>query len=81
MECQRQEPVTLTIPGLYVFFCDIHVYMFAAVIVDDPLTPELDLGKTVDLPSVTTNGIARLPTYSNLALRLVPHVLHLYQSQ
>jgi plastocyanin/6-phosphogluconolactonase (cycloisomerase 2 family) len=71
------EPVTLTIPGLYVFFCDIHVYMFAAVIVDDPLTPELDLGKTVDLPSVTTNGIARLPTYSNLALRLV-HTFFIY---
>lgn len=63
--------VTLTTPGLYVFFCDIHVYMFAAVIVDDPATVGLDLGKTVDLPTVTATGITGLPTASNLALRLV----------
>ncbi len=69
--------VTLKDPGLYVFFCDIHVYMFAAVIVDDPTTPGLDLGKTVDLPSVTTNGIAGLPTASDLALRLV-HTVFIY---
>jgi DNA-binding beta-propeller fold protein YncE len=60
-------PVTLMTPGLYVFYCDIHPYMFAAVIVDDPLTPELDLGKTIDLIS----GITKLPTASDLALRLV----------
>ena len=73
-------PVTvqLTKPGLYVFFCDIHPYMFAAVIVDDPSTPELDLGKTVDLPHVSPggltaspNGITKLPTLSDLVLRLV----------
>ena len=39
--------VTLNEPGLYVFICDIHVYMFAGVIVDDPTTPELDLGKKI----------------------------------
>ncbi len=61
--------VTLKDPGLYVFFCDIHPYMFAAVIVDDPKTPELDLGKTVDMPRVL--GITGLPTASDLALRLV----------
>ena len=37
--------VTQTTPGLYVFFCDIHVYMFAAVIVDDPLHRGSILGK------------------------------------
>ncbi len=59
--------VTLNDYGLYVFYCDIHPYMFAAVIVDDPSTPELDLGKTIDL----INGITKLPTASDLALRLV----------
>src|SRR5215472_7216069 len=39
--------VTLTTPGLYVFTCKIHPYMFAAVIVDDPATPGLDLGESV----------------------------------
>ena len=63
--------VTLQNPGLYVFFCDIHVYMFSAVIVDDPATPELDLGRTVSLPRVTAGGITALPTASDLALRLV----------
>ena len=63
--------VTLQDPGLYVFFCDIHVYMFAAVIVDDPSTPQLDLGHTVDLPRVTPGGISALPTASDLALKLV----------
>jgi DNA-binding beta-propeller fold protein YncE len=70
--------VTLNTPGLYVFFCDIHPYMFAAVIVDDPATVGFDLGKTVDLPHVSPGGIAAapngvqgLPTASNLVLRLV----------
>ena len=63
--------VTLKDPGLYVFFCDIHPYMFAAVIVDDPKTSQLDLGKTVSLPSVLSGGINALPTASDLALRLV----------
>ena len=70
-------PVTVQLkkPGLYVFFCDIHPYMFAAVIVDDPNTPSkgvlgLDLGTTVDLPHVTAGGLT-LPTASDLVLRLV----------
>ena len=64
--------VTLTTPGLYVFFCDIHPYMFAAVIVDDPATKTgFDLGATVDLPHVTAGGLADLATTSDLVLRLV----------
>ncbi len=69
--------VKLNTPGLYVFICDIHVYMFATVIVDDPSTAVdhadnlvpglgLDLGKTITL----VNGIT-VPTASDLALRLV----------
>lgn len=63
--------VTLTNPGLYVFICDIHVYMFAAVIVDDPKTKVngglgLDLGRQITL----LNGIT-VPTYSDLAVRLL----------
>jgi hypothetical protein len=60
--------------GLHVFFCDIHPYMFATVIVVDPALPSplpLDLGKTLDLPRVTSAGIKGLPTASDLALRLV----------
>ncbi|MEO8340212.1 MAG: copper oxidase [Nitrospirota bacterium] len=63
--------VTLKDPGLYVFICDIHVYMFAAVIVDDPKTKVngglgLDLGRQITL----LNGIT-VPTYSDLAVRLL----------
>lgn len=63
--------VTLRDPGLYVFICDIHVYMFAAVIVDDPKTKVngglgLDLGRQITL----LNGIT-VPTYSDLAVRLL----------
>ncbi|MEO8046407.1 MAG: hypothetical protein ABI684_03910, partial [Nitrospirota bacterium] len=63
--------VKLNTPGLYVFICDIHVYMFATVIVDDPATHVngglgLDLGKKITL----VNGI-EIPTASDLALRLV----------
>ncbi len=69
--------IKLETPGLYVFICDIHVYMFATVIVDDPDTfvdsPDnlvpglgLDLGQSITL----VNGIT-VPTASDLALRLV----------
>ncbi|MBS0166815.1 MAG: hypothetical protein JSR29_12090 [Nitrospira sp.] len=63
--------VTLTDPGLYVFICDIHPYMFSAVIVDDPKTKVngglgLDLGRKISL----VNGIT-VPTYSDLAIRLL----------
>ncbi len=60
--------VTLTEPGLYVFICDIHVYMFAAVIVDNPDTPGLDLGKKIKLAD-DKDGNYTVPTYSDLAVR------------
>ena len=66
--------VTLTNPGLYVFFCDIHPYMFAAVIVVDHIKNRvfpLDLGKTVDLHKIVAETLPGLPTASDLALRLV----------
>jgi DNA-binding beta-propeller fold protein YncE/plastocyanin len=56
----------LITPGLYVFLCKLHPFMLAATIVDDPATPELDLGKTVTLSTGAT-----IPTASDLALRLV----------
>lgn len=66
--------VTLTEPGLYVFICDIHVYMFAGVIVDDPATPgHFDLGKKITLVAGPGPGNAPLPfpTFSDLAVRLL----------
>lgn len=60
------DEVTLTTPGLYVFTCSIHPYMFGAVIVDDPNTPGLDLGNSITL----VNGIT-VPTSSDLATRLL----------
>jgi DNA-binding beta-propeller fold protein YncE len=60
------EQVHLTTPGLYVFVCELHPFMLGAVIVDNPATPELDLGKTITL----INGVT-IPTASDLALRLV----------
>jgi YVTN family beta-propeller protein len=56
----------LQTPGLYVFTCKIHPYMFAAVINDDPATTGLDLGENVSL----VNGIT-VPTSSDLATRLL----------
>jgi YVTN family beta-propeller protein len=60
------DSVTLTTPGLYVFTCGIHPYMFGAVIVDDPRTTGLDLGHSISL----INGIT-VPTSSDLATRLL----------
>ena len=60
------DDVTLTTPGLYVFFCSIHPYMFGAVIVDDPKTTGLDLGSSISL----INGIT-VPSSSDLATRLL----------
>jgi DNA-binding beta-propeller fold protein YncE len=67
--------------GLHVFFCDIHPYMFATVIVVDPTIPTgtlsplgpepLNLGKTVDLHKIVAETLPGLPTASDLALRLV----------
>jgi len=65
--------VKLTNAGLYVFFCDIHPYMFATVIVVDPDKPlfPLELGTTVDLHKIVAETLPGLPTASDLALRLV----------
>jgi YVTN family beta-propeller protein len=60
------DDVMLHTPGLYVFTCKIHPYMFGAVIVDDPNTPGLDLGESISL----VNGIT-VPTSSDLATRLL----------
>ena len=60
------DTVTLHTPGLYVFTCKIHPYMFGAVIVDNPATTGLDLGETITL----VNGIT-VPTSSDLATRLL----------
>ncbi|MDR4514396.1 multicopper oxidase domain-containing protein [Nitrosomonas sp.] len=59
--------VQLNTPGLYVFTCKIHPYMFGAIIVDDPNTQGLDLGEAIDL----VTGIQGLPTTSDLATRLL----------
>ncbi len=58
--------VTLTTPGLYVFTCKIHPYMFAAIIVDDPNTEGLDLGDSLTLITGVT-----VPSSSDLATRLL----------
>lgn len=60
------DDVTLTTPGLYVFTCSIHPFMFGAVIVDDPDTAGLDLGSSLSL----INGIT-VPSSSDLATRLL----------
>ena len=60
------DQVVLHTPGLYVFTCKIHPYMFGAVIVDDPATQGLDLGESITL----VNGIT-VPTSSDLATRLL----------
>jgi DNA-binding beta-propeller fold protein YncE len=41
--------VELEKPGLYVFTCKIHPYMFGGMIVDDPKTKALDLGDKLTL--------------------------------
>ena len=49
------EEVRVTTPGLYVFLCKLHPFMLGGVIVDDPATPELDLGKTLTLMNGATS--------------------------
>lgn len=60
------DSLTLTTPGLCVFTCSIHPYMFGAVIVDNPHTTGLDLGSSLSL----INGIT-VPSSSDLATRLL----------
>ena len=68
--------VQLTTPGLYVFVCKLHPFMLGGVIVDDPATQGLDLGKTTTLLSGAT-----VPTASNLALRLVRSFINITNPQ
>lgn len=53
-------------PGLYVFTCKVHPYMFGAVVVDDPKTEGLDLGGEVQLVTGT-----KVPTTSDIAKKLL----------
>lgn len=71
--------VKLNTPGLYVFTCKIHPYMFGAVIVDSDQTTGLTgVGTGLDLGNPATaysidlvTGIKNLPTSSDLAIRLL----------
>lgn len=68
----QEEPSNLSItqafdkPGLYVFTCKVHPYMFGAVVVDDPATEGLDLGAEIEL----VTG-AKVPTTSDIAKKLL----------
>ncbi|MEF3073596.1 hypothetical protein V2P20_01010 [Methylobacter sp. Wu1] len=53
-------------PGLYVFTCKVHPYMFGAVVVDDEKTEGLDIGSELQL----VTG-AKIPASSDLAKRLL----------
>jgi DNA-binding beta-propeller fold protein YncE len=53
-------------PGLYVFTCKVHPYMFGAVIVDDPNTEGLDIGAELQL----VTG-AKIPTTTDIAKKLL----------
>lgn len=53
-------------PGLYVFTCKVHPYMFGAVIVDDPGTEGLDIGSEIQL----VTGV-KVPTTSDIAKKLL----------
>ena len=66
------EDVTLSDPGLYVFLCKLHPFMLGGAIVDDPATPELDLGKTITFMNGDT-----VPTASDRAIRYVRSFLNI----
>lgn len=60
--------VKLTTPGLYVFTCKVHPYMFGAVIVNDRGVGEgLNLGDAIDI----AGGLNNIPTSSDLATQLL----------
>ncbi len=64
--------VKLDTPGLYVFTCKVHPFMFAAIIVDDPNTEGLDLGNpAADYKIDLVTGITGLQTSSDLAVKLL----------
>ena len=62
------QSITLTQPGLYAFACKIHPYMLGAVVVDDPLTPGLDFGKSLD---VNVRGGITVPSDADIISELV----------
>jgi len=73
------DSLVLHTPGLYVFTCKIHPYMFGAVIIDGNGLDDgtLELGKTLTLVNTTApasisplSGFT-LQTYSDLAVRLL----------
>lgn len=53
-------------PGLYVFTCKVHPYMFGAVLVDDPKTEGLDIGSELQL----VTGV-KVPSTSDIAKKLL----------
>lgn len=53
-------------PGLYVFTCKVHPYMFGAVVVDDPKTEGLDIGSEIQLVTGT-----KVPATSDIATKLL----------
>ena len=55
-------PVPLTVPGLYVYTCKIHPYMFGGVIVEDTNTPALDLGTNLNVVTRTGGLPGNFPT-------------------
>jgi DNA-binding beta-propeller fold protein YncE/plastocyanin len=58
------EPLTLDDPGLYVFVCKIHPYMFSAVIVDDPNTNVFSRTLNAPLPLLDFSGSLTVMTRS-----------------
>jgi DNA-binding beta-propeller fold protein YncE len=57
----------LTKPGLYAFGCKVHPYMLGAVVVDDPLTPGVDLGPKLKIKSRNMD----VPSYADIVYQLV----------
>jgi len=53
-------------PGLYVFTCKVHPYMFGAVLVDNPDTEGLDIGSELQLVTGAT-----VPSTSDIAKKLL----------
>jgi DNA-binding beta-propeller fold protein YncE/plastocyanin len=70
----KGRPVGLTQPGLYVFVCKIHPYMFGAVIVDEDGALPLDLGNELSILTRTGGLPGNLPT-TVPSLSAVPSML------
>lgn len=67
----KNHHVKLTTPGLYVWVCKLHPYMLGAVIVDDPATNGLDIGKQLTLLVTYNQQNLTFDSYSDLTLRLL----------